>query len=405
MRRLPARLFVLLLTTALTAGAVWRVTTNEQARGRARMSSQHADAMATEVTWLLADLRASLHAYVAPGQSESFWAARAADLLDQVRSRLREADAVSTAAGYSLATALDGVDRLAASARRAQDYARTGQPLAAGDIVFVEARDLIDGLTREVSAARQSMARATSAREAGMANEQSLLAGAVIAVWIVAMILLVPVPRAGEPAPVPARAALSIADAAPAAPGPSPVSSAVEVEAPAPTPEAMPEVQRAPETTPVLGDLASLCGGLSRVSDAGDLEPLLERITTLLDAKGLVVWLLADHGRALAPAFAYGYDANVMARMGGVALSADNLTAAAFRSGAPATSPATPDRAAAVAVPIVTASGPSGVLAAELRQDSALDRAVALAAVVAAQMANLFPGPEPLTERVAPCEE
>lgn len=422
MRRLPARLFVLLLTTLLTAGAVWRVTTNEQTRGRARMASQHADATAAEATWLLADLRASLHAYVAPGQSESFWSARAADLLDNVRARLLEIDPASTAAGYSLATALDGVDRLAASARRAQDYARTGQPLAAGDIIFVEARDLIDAMTRELSSARQSMARATSAREAGMTNEQSLLAGAVMAVWIVALILLVPVPRAAEPLPTTSVTALSLADLKAAEPPPvpaavvanpaatpavavaeSPSLAAAEVtaEGPAPAPPVVVAASQAPGPTPVLRDLASLCGDLGRVSEADDLEPLLARATTLLGAKGLVVWLLTDQAQGLAPAFAYGYDAVRMARMGAVALNADNLTASAFRSGAPATSPATSDRAAAVAVPIVTTNGPAGVLAAEVRPEADIDQAVALAAVVAAQMANLFPAPEPLAERAA----
>ncbi|MCC7181189.1 MAG: hypothetical protein IT177_22620 [Acidobacteria bacterium] len=420
MRRLPARLFVLLLTTLLTAGAVWRVTTNEQTRGRARMASQHADATAAEATWLLADLRASLHAYVAPGQSESFWSARAADLLDNVRARLLEIDPASTAAGYSLATALDGVDRLAASARRAQDYARTGQPLAAGDIIFVEARDLIDAMTRELSSARQSMARATSAREAGMTNEQSLLAGAVMAVWIVALILLVPVPRAAGPPPTTPVTTLSLADVkapesppVPAAvvnPATTPaaavaessgLAAAVTAEGPAPAPPVVVAAPQAPGPTPVLRDLASLCGDLGRVSEAGDLEPLLARATTLLGAKGLVVWLLTDQTQGLAPAFAYGYDPVVMARMGAVALSADNLTASAFRSGVPATSPATSDRAAAVAVPIVTANGPAGVLAAEVRPEADIDQSVALAAVVAAQMANLFPAPEPLAERAA----
>ncbi|MGE0460148.1 MAG: hypothetical protein AB7Q16_02145 [Vicinamibacterales bacterium] len=418
MRRLPARLFVLLLTTLLTAGGVWRVTTNEQARGRARMASQYADATAAEATWLLADLRASLHAYVAPGQSESFWSARAADLLDNVRARLLEVDPASTAAGYSLATALDGVDRLAASARRAQDYAQTGQPLAAGDIIFVEARDLIDAITRELSSARQSMARATSAREAGMTNEQSLLAGAMMAVWIVALILMVPLPRAAEPVPATPAATLSLAEVkgpepppaadvvADLAPAPaaivagSPRPDAV-ADAPAPAPPASLSAPQAPGPT-VLRDLASLCGDLGRVAEAGELEPLLARATTLLDARGLVVWLLADHGQALAPAFAYGYDPNVMARMGAVALDADNLTATAFRSAVPATSPATSDRAAAVAVPIVSANGTAGVLAAEVWPEGDIDQAVALAAVVAAQMAGLFPAPEPLAERAVP---
>jgi hypothetical protein len=48
-----------------------------------------------------------------------------------------------------------------------------------------------------------------------------------------------------------------------------------------------------------------------------------------------------------------------------------------------------------VAVPLHSAAGPSGVLAAELRPGGVhdLDRAVALAGVLAAQLASLFPPP------------
>jgi len=389
MRRLPARLFILLLTTALTAAAVWRVTTNEQARGRARGASAHADATAAEVVYLLADLRGSLHAYVAPGQSESFWSSRAAGLLDDVRARVLEIDAAASAAGYPLAGALDGLDRLAASEQRAVNYARTGQPLAAGDIIFTEARDLVDAVSRELSTARQYMAREASAREAGMANEQSLLAGAVMSVWIVALILLVPVPRAPDAVPASRVTTLSISEIEP----PGPASAVLEAVSDSAVPAPAPSPAQAPDLAPVLRDLAGLCTALGCVSDAGELEPLLARVTALLDAKGLVVWLLSNDGQTLAPAFAYGYDANVMARMGAVPVSADNLTASAFRSGAPATSSATSDRVAAVAVPVVSASGPSGVLAAEVRQGRDLDQVVAICAVVTAQMANLFPAP------------
>lgn len=394
MLRRSARVIVLLLTTALTAGAVWRVTTNEQARGRARMASQHVDATASDAAYLLADLRSSLHAYVAPGQSEAFWSARATGLLDAVRARLLEIDAASGAAGYPMAEALDGMDRLAASEVRAREYAKTGQPRAAGDIIFTESRDLIDAVSRELSAARQAMARASSAREAGMANEQSLLAGALMSVWIVALILMVPVPRTAEAAPAPGVTTLSIAESKPPEPPPAPVV----VEAPAPAPEPAPAV---PSPTPVFRALAELCGDLGRVSDASDLDPVLARAAGLLGAKGLVVWLLADDGQSLSPAVAHGYAPNALARMGAVPLTDDNLTVSAFLSRTPATSAAAPNRPAAVAVPIVSATGPSGVLAAEVQQAGDLEQVAALAAVVAAQLANLFPAPEQIAERSA----
>ena len=77
MLRRSVRMFVLLLTVAATAGIVWKATTNEQMRGRGRLASQQMDATAADALYTLADLRSSLHAYVAPGQGHDFWSARA----------------------------------------------------------------------------------------------------------------------------------------------------------------------------------------------------------------------------------------------------------------------------------------------------------------------------------------
>ncbi|MCC7241749.1 MAG: hypothetical protein IT180_07470, partial [Acidobacteria bacterium] len=48
MRRRSLRVLVLLVTVAVTAAAVWRATTTEQARGRARLADQQVDARAAD---------------------------------------------------------------------------------------------------------------------------------------------------------------------------------------------------------------------------------------------------------------------------------------------------------------------------------------------------------------------
>jgi hypothetical protein len=106
-----------------------------------------------------------------------------------------------------------------------------------------------------------------------------------------------------------------------------------------------------------------------------------------------VVWLVSGDGRELVPAVAHGYDDTLLARMGAIAVDDLNLTASTFRSEEAGTAPATDGRPGAVAVPILSASGASGVLAAEVPSEANLTRAVALAAVVAAQLAGLFPAP------------
>ncbi len=393
MLRRSVRIFVLLLTIAVTAGVVWKATTNEQMRGRARLASQQTDATAADALYTLADIRSSLHAYVAPGQGYDFWSARAKSELDALRARLTELNTAATTAGYPLDAAFDNLDKLAAAERRAHSYVRSGQMLAAGDVIFTDARDMVDAVGGELSAARQAMARAGSSREGGMANEQSLLAGALMAVWIIALIMMVPVPR-----PVPQVAPAEEAVAVPASP---PAAAALDNlplrEEPAPVvvppPPAPVVAAAAPSTTPLFQDLAALCLDLGRVSDAEELNPLLERAADVLDARGVVVWLLAEDRQELVPAVAYGYDPQVLARLGPLTLTVDNLTASAFRTAAPATSGAAANHEAAVAVPILSPTGPSGVLTAEVHGSGDLDRAVAIASVIAAQLANLFPSP------------
>jgi hypothetical protein len=390
MLRPSVRIAVLLLTVAVTAGVVWRVTTNEQTRGRARLASQQMDATADDALFTLADIRSTLHAYVAPGQGEDFWSARAKSQLDALRARLTEIDKAAAAANYPLAAAFDGIDKLAAAERRAHASVQARQMLAAGDVIFTEARDLIDAISRELSAARQAMSRAGSAREGGMANEQSLLAGALMAVWIVALILLVPVPRTAAPSPRAEEPAVT--------PVPTPEALALASlplqEAPPPTVAAAAvPVAVAPSNTPLFQELATLCLDLGRVSDAEELSPLLARAAKVLDARGVVVWLLADDRQELVPAVAHGYDPRVLASLGPLTLTVDNLTASAFRTAVPATSGAAADHEAAVAVPILSATGPSGVFTAEVQGGGDLDRATAVASIIAAQLANLFPAP------------
>ena len=394
MLRRSVRILVLLLTVAVTAGVVWRATTNEQVRGRARLASQRMDAIAADALFTLADIRSTLHAYVAPGQGYEFWSTRAKSQLDALRARLAEVDQAATAANHPLAAASEHLEKLAAAERRAHAYVRSGQMLAAGDVIFTEARDLIDAIAIELSSARQAMSRAGSAQEAGMANGQSLMAGALMSVWIFALILLVPVPRTlttdapqAQPAVTPA--------ATPAEPAETDVASLPLREAPPPpvVAEAAPIVAAAPSATPLFQELAALCLDLGRVSDAEELNPLLERAADILDARGVVVWLLAEDRQELVPAVAHGYDPHVLARLGPLTLTVDNLTASAFRTAAPATSGAAADHEAAVAVPILSATGPSGVFTAEVHGSGDLDRATAIASVIAAQLANLFPAP------------
>jgi hypothetical protein len=444
MMRRPVRILVLLMTVAVTAGVVWRATGNEQARGRLRHAAQRIDATAADAIFELVDLRSSLHAYVAPGQGIDFWSKRAQAQLDSINTRLRDLEPATSAAGHPLETALSSVDGLTAAEKRARTAVEDGQPLIAGDIVFSDTRGLIDAAVRDLSDARQAMARAESAREGASANEQSLLAGGLIAVWIFALIVLLPTPSAQ---PVAVASTFSLSDqeglSASAQGGRDELrrdrqSASAHVDPdelrrdrhPASAqgdrdelrrdrPEAAVVVPPARETQPdepaaraaaptdrsapqsdesvaaLLETTARLCTDIGRVADASDLSPLLERAAGVLGATSVVVWLVAPDGQRLVPATAHGYDETQLGRMGSIGTDDDNLTATAFRTSGPTHVSANGHVPGAVAVPILSASGTSGVLAAEVPAGTDLPRAEALAALIAAQLAGLFPAADP----------
>ena len=405
MMRRWVRVLVLLLTVAVTAGIVWRATVNEQIRGRMRLAAQQADVLAADAIFEFIDLRSTLHAYVAPGQGEGFWAARAQTQLSSLRGRVRELEAAAEAAAHPLGATLASLDGLATADKRARASIRDGQMLVAGDIVFTDARDLVDAAVRDLSDARQAMARVTSAREAGMANEQSLLAGALMAAWIFALILLVPVPaapaRLAEPAQLPDAGGLQLhlrdvpgpQDAAGTNQAATRKVPGAEVAPTAPVTPVAPVASLTPAAPeiPLVQSLADLCADIGRVSEATELSPLLERAAGLMGARGLVVWLASADARELAAAVSHGYDERVLARMGAIAVDDRNVTAAAFRTQAASRTPPEGDEPGAVAVPMLTGSGASGVLAVEVPLETDMDRAAALAGVVAAQLASLFP--------------
>ena len=96
------------------------------------------------------------------------------------------------------------------------------------------------------------------------------------------------------------------------------------------------------------------------------------------DADGLVVGA------------AHGYPDSLAQRLGRVALADENLITRAWHSGRCQTSPAGGGRRAAFAAPLVGATGPVGVLAAELTSDADLEAVAGPARLVAGQFAAVL---------------
>jgi hypothetical protein len=138
-----------------------------------------------------------------------------------------------------------------------------------------------------------------------------------------------------------------------------------------------------------LSDAADVCVDLARVIDGRDVAALLERAMGALGAKGGVLWV-ADSGAAvLRPSFASGYSEKVLSQLGALRIDADNATSLAFRSMRTQVVRATSVSArGAIAVPLVTATGCVGVLSAEVPSTNPSQETLAVARIIAAQVAR-----------------
>jgi hypothetical protein len=393
------RFLLAVLAIVAAAGAAYRILQDEQRLTSDIVASRRAATAAEAAMVSIDDLKATLFAYVAPGQTLDFWASRSAALLDKLRAALLELDAAASAGGLSLGDSLDVSDRLAAAEHRAQTYVRSEQPLLAGEIIFRESRDLIDGLRINIVRARDQLAAAANERQAEIRREQMYLVGGATGILAIVMLLLVPTGSQPAATPQAVPAGLSI-DTRPEPPRPplkiaaTPAARAVPANE-KPSPAEKPVRSERPPSgirkQPDFAAVASLCGDLATVTDSAQMEHVLDRARKLLNARGLIVWTSTAERGELQPVVASGYDARVMARLGPIRKDADNLTAAAFRENGVRSSAAAGSTPAALAVPLPAPEGPAGVFSAELAGASTADEGtLAAARLVAAQLGTLL---------------
>ena len=199
----PLRMSLLALGLLLTVAAGYRAFDDEASLGRERQEAAASDAAVSRALELLLDIRASLHAYVAPGQGLPFWAKRAQENIDALRQTLVSLDGVTAPVGQPLSESLDAIDQLTAAERRARTYVSREDLLLAGDVIFTEVRDLLAAATIEVNARRAELRRHHEQRAAAIRTEQITLAGGALALWIVIAMLLTPIeakPAVKDPA-------------------------------------------------------------------------------------------------------------------------------------------------------------------------------------------------------------
>jgi hypothetical protein len=131
---------------------------------------------------------------------------------------------------------------------------------------------------------------------------------------------------------------------------------------------------------------------LSQLSDQAGLQRLLGRAADILDARCLVVWV--GVGTELFAVAAHGYEAAVLQRIKPIARSADNATAAAWKTSQLRTVPPDAGAYGAIVVPMLSPSGCVGVLAAEVRGGRERDDATqAVATILASQLSGVLAAP------------
>jgi hypothetical protein len=395
-------------------------------------------------------LRAAQQAYVAEGQGAEYWMRQAADRVARIERGIADLTAASGAdARANLEGAVQSLTDFRALDARAREYVIQGRPVMASEVIFTDSLAALGRAAERLQAAIDAEGMARRSELDVLRARQIYAAAGAVALLLLLVMLLVPVPERDvdvltamraltESAPLRATPAAP-ASAAPRAPSTEWVGDAESSarvisrtkvdsaqsaaaketapqhhgEPPDEVPAATPAVQAAGPAAPAGGGPASapapaqpvaepaapavdlpeaarICADLARVLDGGDIPALLARAAALLDAPGLIVWVIDRQSTALHPLLTYGYPTQVVMRLGSLPTDADNATAGAWRTGRLCALAGDNGTPGALVAPIVTGEGCIGVLAAEIAAGrESLAEIQALATIFAAQLATV----------------
>jgi len=347
--------------------------------GRTAAAAVNNDLRAAEQS--LADLGAAEASYIAAGQNAeaaNTWMNAATSLAVQLDTAIANLNAASTSADarahYEAAAPL--AQTLNANDRKAHGMAASGQTLVAADVVLIEGAGTVKQLKAELAAARD-------AEMAGFEKKAAQLGwiglGENAAIMFIGLLLLIAAAKRSVAASVETSGvSTNSQDVAQANPGPA-----------APAVSAPPAADPWSAPVPDLAGAADLCVDLGSVQDGSQLAALMSRAATVLEAKGLVLWVSESGGGVLRPTIAHGYSEKVLQRMGTLAADGDNVTSLAFRTRQPQVVRGSIDGQGAIAVPLVSGSGCVRVLAAEVQGAKPGDARFAIARIIAAQLSTL----------------
>ncbi len=333
------------------------------------------DQHAQEANGALSDLRASQLAYVASGQSVSFWVPKVASTLGTVTSTIDTLHQSAHAAALTpLEQAAGTMTEFVNVDKRARDYLKSDQSLMASDVIFTEGNEATATAARQIETARLAEHQVEGAAELAARKQEALLAAGAGVLAGGLLLLLIPVPRP-VPSVVEQLTSLSLTPPLIARPVASPPSSAAAAPVVGTATAAVAPTAAAPAHAPapaaagvVLKAAASLATDFGRLRDVDELSRLLGRASDMMDASGVIVWMGDVSGADLRPVLAHGYTSATLARIKPVPRTGDNAAAAAYRSGALQIVQSRPGGTnGAVVAPILAADGCIGALSAETR--------------------------------------
>ena len=427
MARRWVRLVIVLITLTTLGFTANRIRLTE----RVLNDEHNVERVFTDLSWALtltlADLRAAEQAYVAAGQDRVYWTTKVNSHLDTVSDSLANLRRLATAPGSleALDEAEGTIADLQGMDQRAREHASLEQPLLASDLIFTDGLELASRAAANIELARatERTTRNEAVRTARSAQTTTLAAAAGVGVLM--LLLLAPMPRdpmprekttfasLGESGGATERATPSNDDAAGltrldlasgkrarTARGAAAVAGTTRDRQSAKGPAAR---KGSAEPKPDLRTAADLCTDLSAMAASEELPALLARAADLMNASGLIVWVL-DATDALRPAIGHGYPPKALARIGAIPSDSSNATAAAYRDVRMQVVIGSDGASGALATPLRSANRCVGVLSAELRDGwESSDAVQASAAIVAAQLATMLQT-DPPVESEAPAE-
>ena len=372
-----AILCLILLTGALAGAFIW---TTERAVRQLDEQRESKEATIDRLQSSISTIASTQQTYAENRRHDVASFTRVSVLVNRITTDAAglRAAATSGASNERLEEFWTALSALMAAESRARGQFAGGDEGAAAETILASAQEHVTRLNSSLRAFREAELEIYRSARATSTWQSAAVLGMSAVLWAAGLVLF---------AVVPWRATTHVTDVDASAPVYRNAATAFRGSN-VTSAEAAPQTAVAPPSVD-LAAAARLTTELSTLSDQAELPGLLGRAADVLDARGVVIWMGA--GSELFAAAAHGYDPAVLQRIKPIARSADNATAAAWRTSQLRTVPADSDGYGAIVAPMLGPGGCVGVLAAETRSGREQDEATqSVATIVAAQLASVL---------------